>query len=65
MTTILRTIPAHCGLRPIVMTASLVAVPVCSHGPADLPLSVDRAPAHALDRIALWAADPAVVGHAA
>jgi len=38
------------------MTASLVAVPAGTHGPADLPLSVDRAAAHSLDRIALWVA---------
>ena len=56
MTTFLRTAPAHRSLDPIVMTATLVAVPAGSHGPADLPLSVDRAPAHSVDRIALWAA---------
>jgi hypothetical protein len=60
MTTILRTIPALRGFRPIVMTASLVAVPAGGSGPADLPLTVDRAPAHALDRIALWATQPAL-----
>ena len=59
MTTFLRTAPAHRSLSPIVMTATLVAVPTGSHGPADLPLSVDRAPAHSADRIALWAAQSA------
>ena len=59
MTTFLRTAPAHRSLRPIVMTATLVAVPAGSHGPTDLPLSVDRAPAHSADRIALWAAQSA------
>jgi len=58
MTTLLPTIPARRGLRPVVMTASVVTVSAGSHGPADLPGSVDRAPAHALDRIALWAAQP-------
>ena len=65
MTTILRTVPAQRGLRPIVMTASLIAVPAGSHGPADLPVSLDRAPAHSRDRIALWAAQPAGVDRAA
>ncbi len=54
MTTLLRTSPAHRALHPVVMTASVVAVPAGTHGPADLPASVDRAPAHSLDRMALW-----------
>jgi hypothetical protein len=58
MTTILRTADAFRGLSPIVMTASLVKVPAGGSGPADLPLSVDRAPAHSHDRIALWASAP-------
>ncbi|MGY4857858.1 hypothetical protein [Cryobacterium sp. AP23] len=68
MTTILRTIPAHRALRPIVMTATVVAVPAGAHGPADLPVTVDRAPAHSRDSIALWAAQTAQTaqaGHAA
>jgi hypothetical protein len=65
MTTILRTIPALRGLRPIVMTASLVAVPAGGSGPADLPLNVDRAPAHSHDRIALWATETAALRRAA
>ncbi|PXA68443.1 hypothetical protein [Cryobacterium arcticum] len=64
-TTLLHTRPAHRALSPVVMTASLVAVPAGTHGPADLPLSVDRAAAHSLDRIALWAAQPTAVGRAA
>ncbi|MGO4784443.1 hypothetical protein [Cryobacterium sp. W22_MBD10_FK3] len=59
MTTILHTLPTRRSLRPVVMTASVVTVAAGSHGPADLPVSVNRAPAHALDRIALWAAQPA------
>jgi hypothetical protein len=65
VTTLLRTTFAPRALRPIVMTASLVAVPAGSHGPTDLPVSVDRAAAHALDRIALWAAEPTATGRAA
>ncbi|WEO76574.1 hypothetical protein BJQ94_14560 [Cryobacterium sp. SO2] len=65
MTTILRTSPAQRSLHPIVMTATLVAVPEGAHGPADLPVTVDRAPAHSRDSIALWAAQPAGVGRAA
>lgn len=65
MTTLLRTSPGHRALSPVVMTASLVAVPAGTHGPADLPLSLDRAAAHSLDRIALWAAQPAAIGRAA
>jgi len=65
VTTILHTRPAHRSLRPIVMTASLVTVSAGSHGPADLPVGVDRAPAHSLDRIALWAAKPAGADRAA
>jgi hypothetical protein len=56
MTTILRTIPALRTLRPIVMTATVVAVPTGGHGPTDLPVTVDRAPAHSRDSIALWVA---------
>jgi hypothetical protein len=56
MTTYLRTSPARRSLHPIVMTATLVAVPAGGHGPTDLPLTVDRAPAHSVDRIALWTA---------
>ncbi|MBX0300315.1 hypothetical protein K2F54_10045 [Cryobacterium sp. 1639] len=59
MTTILRTPPAQRTLRPIVMTATVVAVPAGVHGPADLPVTVDRAPAHSRDSIALWAAQSA------
>ena len=58
MTTLLHTIPARRALHPVVMTASVVTVSAGSHGPTDLPVSVDRAPAHSLDRIALWAAQP-------
>lgn len=65
VTTILRTIPAQRMLRPIVMTASLVLVPSGAHGPADLPITVDRAPAHSRDTIALWSAKPAGVDEAA
>lgn len=56
MTTILRTSPAQRTLSPIVMTATVVAVPAGAHGPSDLPVTVDRAPAHSRDSIALWAA---------
>jgi hypothetical protein len=65
VTTLLRTTSAPRALRPIVMTATLVAVPAGSHGPSDLPVTVDRAAAHALDRIALWAAEPAARSRAA
>jgi len=65
MTTILHTIPALRPLRPVVMTATVVTVSAGGHGPADLPGSVDRAPAHSLDRIALWAAQPGAAGRAA
>jgi hypothetical protein len=64
MTTILRTAPAQRALRPIVMTATLVAVPAGTHGPADLPVTVDRAAQHSRDTIALWAAQ-AAAGRAA
>jgi len=65
MTTILYTLPTRRSLRPVVMTASVVIVVAGSHGPADLPVSLDRAPAHSRDRIALWAAQPAGVDRAA
>jgi len=65
MTTILHTSPTRRALRPVVMTASIVTVSAGSHGPADLPVTVDRAPAHSLDRIALWAAKPAGADRAA
>jgi len=65
MTTLLRTSPAHRALHPVVMTASVIAVPAGAHGPADLPASVDRAPAHSLDRMALWTAEPAELGRTA
>jgi hypothetical protein len=58
MTTILRTAPAHRALHPIVMTATLVAVPTGAHGPTDLPVTVDRAPTHSRDSIALWVPQP-------
>ncbi|WP_130179199.1 hypothetical protein [Cryobacterium sp. SO1] len=65
MTTILHTLPASRSLRPIVMTASVVTVSAGGHGPADLPVSIDRAPSHAMDRIALGADQPADVERAA
>ncbi|TFD95226.1 hypothetical protein E3T61_00905 [Cryobacterium lactosi] len=65
MTTILHTLPSSRSLRPVVMTASVVTVSPGGHGPADLPVSIDRAPAHAMDRIALWADQPGGVERAA
>jgi hypothetical protein len=65
MTTILHTLPSSRSLRPVVMTASVVTVSAGGHGPADLPISIDRAPAHAMDRIALWADQPGGVERAA
>ena len=65
MTKILHTLPARRSLHPVVMTASVVTVSDGGHGPADLPISVDRAPAHSLDRIALWTAEPAGAERAA
>jgi len=65
MTTLLRTSPANRVLHPVVMTASIVSVPAGTHGPADLPDAVDRAPAHSLDTMGLWAAQPAALGRTA
>lgn len=65
MTTLLRPTGAHRSLHPVVMTASIVAVPAGAHGPADLPAAAPAPPANSLDTIGLWAAQSAGPGRTA